>query len=233
MATTPPEGWLMLNGQTIANAATAWPDLWAAAPVIWRSGTSMILPNGADRSLMGATASAALGTVGGANSRAIPLGALPSHSHPMPHTHEHVHTHTIAHTHTMAHLHSIAHNHGSFNTSSPSVPHAHLVSVRTNSTPGTTGSYMAASASGTTLSAQTGNDAQSHYHSFDVPAFVGNSGASSAASTGAASVATSGGASDATTGQPSISATTATGSGAAMDMTPANLRVNWMIKAAA
>lgn len=40
-----PEGWALLNGQTLANAESLFPQLWATAPVGWRSGSNIVLPN--------------------------------------------------------------------------------------------------------------------------------------------------------------------------------------------
>jgi len=41
--TTDPIGFLLLDGRTIPNGATAYPALWAVAG-IWQSGTDLILP---------------------------------------------------------------------------------------------------------------------------------------------------------------------------------------------
>jgi hypothetical protein len=41
--TTDPTGFLLLDGRTIPNGATAYPALWAVA-VVWQSGTDLILP---------------------------------------------------------------------------------------------------------------------------------------------------------------------------------------------
>lgn len=41
-----PSGWVELNGQTLTGAETAYPDLWAASPAAWKSGSDLVLPNG-------------------------------------------------------------------------------------------------------------------------------------------------------------------------------------------
>lgn len=52
VGTTAPPGWALLDGSTITNAQTLYPDLWAAAPTAWRSGSNLILPNGKGRSVV-------------------------------------------------------------------------------------------------------------------------------------------------------------------------------------
>ena len=46
--TTDPTGFLLLDGRTIANGATAYPALWPVATV-WQSGTSLVLPTDAGK----------------------------------------------------------------------------------------------------------------------------------------------------------------------------------------
>ena len=74
--TVEPIGWLFLNGQTVTNADTKYPNLWTVAPSAWKSGTSLILPNMADRVAIGATA--AIGVTGGANSHTLIQAELPA-----------------------------------------------------------------------------------------------------------------------------------------------------------
>lgn len=233
--TTPPAGWLMLLGQTIANGQTLWPNLWAICPASWRSGTNLVLPNLGDRVLMGATAGNIVGTLGGANTRTIPVGALPPHTHTMPHTHEHSHNHTIAHTHTIAHVHSMAHNHPA-GTTSTAAAHEHAVAHNTWMQFGSGSLGMDAGGSGqpSNLMPPTSvmSPAGAHSHTFDVATFSGNTGAASAANTGAASATSSGLPNEATTGGASLATTTSTGTGGTMDMTPAHMRINFMIRAA-
>lgn len=46
--TTDPTGFLLLDGRTIPNGATAYPALWPIATV-WQSGTDLILPSSAGK----------------------------------------------------------------------------------------------------------------------------------------------------------------------------------------
>ena len=71
-------GWLLLSGQTITSADTTYPSLWSAAPTSWKSGTSLVLPNLANRTLFQAGATT-LGATGG--SATIAETNLPSHTH--------------------------------------------------------------------------------------------------------------------------------------------------------
>jgi hypothetical protein len=76
----------MLNGATVVNAQTLFPDLWAAAPASWKSGSSLNLPNIADRTIE-SSGTTARGATGGSNSRTIATGNLPAHSHTINHGH--------------------------------------------------------------------------------------------------------------------------------------------------
>jgi len=71
-------GWLLLSGQTITSADSTYPSLWSAAPASWKSGTSLILPNLANRTLFQA-GTTTLGATGG--SATIAEANLPSHVH--------------------------------------------------------------------------------------------------------------------------------------------------------
>lgn len=100
VSTSADTGWLLLNGQTVASADTTYPALWAVAPASWKSGTSLVLPNAANRAVFG-QGSTALGGTGGSNTVTIASGNLP------------VHTHTIDHNHpsTSATVTDPSHNH--------------------------------------------------------------------------------------------------------------------------
>ncbi|MCB0999809.1 MAG: tail fiber protein [Acidimicrobiales bacterium] len=75
-----PTGWLLLNGATVSGAQTLYPDLWAVAPASWKSGSSLVLPNMANRFPIGA-GTTSLGSTGGANTKTIAEANLPAHSH--------------------------------------------------------------------------------------------------------------------------------------------------------
>jgi len=94
-------GWLLLNGATVANANSSYPALWDVVPASWKSGTSLVLPNMANRMLEGQSTTA-LGAVGGSNTVSIGTANLPAHTHSL-----------NSHSHTITHTHSIDHNHGS------------------------------------------------------------------------------------------------------------------------
>jgi len=209
----------MLNGQAIANADTAWPELWALpATTTWRSGTTLTLPDMADRLLQGGSAGVgAPGVVGGANSRSLVAANMPIHNHTIVHTHEFNHNHTIAHTHTMAHNHAAG-------TTSTAPDHTHGGEFSPHAL--TTGGLWLArriADTGTTPTTITA-PAGAHAHTFDVAAFTGNTGAASTSTSGVPSTTTTGGANPATSGN--------AGSGSAFDVRQAYLKVNYMIKAA-
>jgi len=73
-------GWLLLNGAPIAGADLLYPSLWAIVPASWKSGTTLNLPNTADKTLEGQSTTA-LGVSGGSNTVTIASGNLPTHVH--------------------------------------------------------------------------------------------------------------------------------------------------------
>lgn len=77
---TAPTGWLLLNGAAVTNANTTYPDLWAVVPASWKSGTTLNLPNIANRFPIG-QGTTSLGATGGANTKTIAEANLPSHTH--------------------------------------------------------------------------------------------------------------------------------------------------------
>lgn len=115
MFSTVPSGWLAIEGQTVTNAQTLYPDLWASAPASWKSGSSFIMPNMTGRFPVGQQASDpafdTLQEIGGAkNAVAV------AHSHTIAgHTHttaDHIHG-ISTHTHTTAdHTHAISFDSG-------------------------------------------------------------------------------------------------------------------------
>jgi microcystin-dependent protein len=87
IAVAAPTGWLMLAGQVVPNAQTLYPDLWLVVPATWKSGASLVLPNASDRVAIGQSGTKAIGTVGGANARALAAANLPAHAHTIDHGH--------------------------------------------------------------------------------------------------------------------------------------------------
>ena len=42
---TPPDGWALLDGSTLINAQTTYPELWANVDPAWKSGANIVLPD--------------------------------------------------------------------------------------------------------------------------------------------------------------------------------------------
>lgn len=79
--TTADTGWLLLDGTlTPAGSSTLYPQLWAAIPASWQVGTSIQLPNMANKMLEG-VGTTARGAEGGSNTVTIAEANLPSHFH--------------------------------------------------------------------------------------------------------------------------------------------------------
>ena len=110
-----PTGWLLIQGQTVNNAQSLYPALWAVIPSSWKSGSNMVLPDARQATLggfQGSTDFANLGGTTGANTKKIDSDHLPTHTHTTPnHTHpfsgttsnqstNHTHS-TPNHTHTV------------------------------------------------------------------------------------------------------------------------------------
>jgi microcystin-dependent protein len=53
IGTTAPTGWLLLDGTAHANANATYPELWANAPVGWKSGSTLTLPDARGRMAVG------------------------------------------------------------------------------------------------------------------------------------------------------------------------------------
>lgn len=86
IAATAPPGWLFLQGQTLTDAATNYPALWAAASPVFRSGGNLILPDLRGRAPIGAGQGTGLtlrnlGDITGAESVAITEAQMPTHNH--------------------------------------------------------------------------------------------------------------------------------------------------------
>lgn len=81
IATTQPDGWLFHN-QTIANANSNYPELWAIVPATWQSGTSLVIPNMAGLVMLEDVWGTAIGSAD-LSGDTFTLGAnqIPAHSH--------------------------------------------------------------------------------------------------------------------------------------------------------
>lgn len=75
----PSAGWLEFDGSTYATAD--YPELAALIPSGWISGSDFTLPDLGDTFLTGVAVSGNPGDTGGANSFALTVGQIPSHSH--------------------------------------------------------------------------------------------------------------------------------------------------------
>jgi microcystin-dependent protein len=117
---TPPTGWLLCNGQTLAQTG-AYAALFAIIGTAFNVGAvaagNFMLPNLQGVFPLGAQATNVLGSAGGSYFNTIAVGNLPLHAHPITDV---AHTHTAtqpAHTHTDAgHSHGVTdnqHQHGS------------------------------------------------------------------------------------------------------------------------
>lgn len=116
VGTTAPPGWDLIQGNTIVNAQTLRPDLWAAAPVAWRSGANIIMPDHRGRVSVGYSGAGLFTPIGGLGGSAN--SSMPDHQH-----WNGDHTHTMAdHTHTHDHTHAVG-------TGNESVGHEHGANV--------------------------------------------------------------------------------------------------------
>ena len=73
-------GWLLLDGATITGADALYPVLFFICPASWKSGTTLNLPNMANKMLEG-VGTTARGADGGSNTVTIASGNLPTHVH--------------------------------------------------------------------------------------------------------------------------------------------------------
>lgn len=221
-------GFLHMNGQSIAGADTAYPNLWAVVPASWKSGTTLILPDMTNRVLQGGAAGV-IGDVTGSNTKILVEANLPPHTHTGPsHTHTGgAHTHGMTHTHQMAHTHEHPHTHSDTIAATATV----TTSVRESSTAGTTNSFMTASNTGVT-------DTVTVNPIVDVT-ITGAVGAASDATTGQPAPITTDVPSNLSTGSGGNVTTTASGTGAtgvgngsstAFDVQQQAIKVNYFIK---
>lgn len=75
----PASGWLEFDGSTYATAD--YPELADIIPGAWVTGANFTLPDLGDTILNGVPSGGNVGDTGGANSYALTVGQLPSHSH--------------------------------------------------------------------------------------------------------------------------------------------------------
>lgn len=100
-----PSGWKFLNGQTLTGAQTSFPQLWAAAPAAWRSGSNLVLPDARGRVSVAKSAtgtfSGVVGSTGGAETVTLTANqsGVKSHGHSFTGTQGTVVAETQDHTH--------------------------------------------------------------------------------------------------------------------------------------
>lgn len=247
VGTVAPTGWRLLDGSTVTNASTLFPELWAVVPTGWKSGTSLVLPNMANTFPIGA-GTTALGATGGSNTKVIGSANLPTHTHSIDHDHA-VFTSATEGSHT----HSINHSHGTITSTSESADHAHNFSGTTSTIGdhqhsdnsglgdwlmtefgsatsldlhdgggslayGTTNITAGAGSHSHTYSGTTSGRTVAHSHDVTIPAFTGTSG--------------SGAAHSHSVDIPAFTGTSGNGGFAntPLDVTPAHLAVNFIIK---
>lgn len=176
-----PTGWLLHN-QTVAGANTLYPALWAVAPALWKSGTSLVIPDLSDAVFAQTGGSAAaLGAMGGAMTVTLLAANMPAHTH----TIDHDHPATTSTTQSVNHTHTVSdplHSHAQFVTANPG---SGGTGVRLDYDADGAGSQAysqgvntGASNTGITL----GNETASHTHSVDLPNFTGSSGSAGSGS---------------------------------------------------
>jgi microcystin-dependent protein len=74
-----PDGWLDMNGQTLAQAD--YPELTEVVPSAWKVGSDIIIPDMEDTFLAHVGDTVTLGQFSGANIHTLTLGQIPSHTH--------------------------------------------------------------------------------------------------------------------------------------------------------
>ena len=182
-ADSPPNGWLMCQGQTLA--ATVCPLLYAAIGTTYGSdgpGTFK-LPDLTGKVVLGKSNTHALASAGGAETKALVEANLPHHQHTVPD-----HSHTINHDHGAATSSIESGEHGHLGATDVQGSHNHFIPISAQAQygggagiPDTNGVQTPAAATkdgsgahqhGLTTSGQTAN----HTHSVDLPLFSGSSG---------------------------------------------------------
>lgn len=157
---TAPDGYLMLDGSTVAGADASYPSLWAVAPATWKSGSSLVLPNMANVFPAGAVGGA-VGAVGGANTHTLLQAELPAATISInpPAT-----TITVDPPAT-----TVSVNPPITNTAGQSVTHHHGYTAPSGV--GFGGTSTPSVSDLTTVAANTGDASADHIHAVDIPPF--------------------------------------------------------------
>lgn len=103
MFPTLPTGYVWIEGQSILNCNTTYPDLWAAAPSDWKSGTTLNMPNMKGRIPIYQDATQTefdtMLETGGSKTTTISATNLPPHFHSNAHDHPSASGSTSSDTH--------------------------------------------------------------------------------------------------------------------------------------
>lgn len=103
IAAVAPNGWALLDGTTIVNGQTLYPDLWAVIPASWKSGANILLVDGRGRTTIGS------GTGTGLTARTLGASFIGAETHTLSDLESGIknHSHGMAgHTHTINHDHA-------------------------------------------------------------------------------------------------------------------------------
>lgn len=78
-----PDGWLLIQGQTVTGFQQLYPVAWNRVPSAWKTGSSVKFPDTRSRIAIGAAGYGefVLGAVGGLNEASITQTQMPPHSH--------------------------------------------------------------------------------------------------------------------------------------------------------
>ncbi len=176
-----PTGWLLHN-QTVANANTLYPSLWAIAPALWKSGTSLVIPDLSDAVLAQTGGSAAaLGVTGGAMTVTLLTANMPAHTHSI----DHDHPATTSTTQSVNHTHAVSdptHSHSQFVTANAGTGGPGLRLDYDADGAGSQAYAQGVNTGGSNTGITLGSETANHTHSVDLPNFTGTSGSTGSGS---------------------------------------------------
>jgi microcystin-dependent protein len=76
---TAPPGWLEFNGDT--HSQEDYPELFAALPLAWITGTNFTLPDLEDAFISGVGSAGTIAATGGSNDHVLTVDEIPAHTH--------------------------------------------------------------------------------------------------------------------------------------------------------
>lgn len=209
-------GWLLLDGTPVTGADSTYPALWAVAPTAWKSGTTLNLPDMANKYLSGKDSGETLGAEGGSNTKSLSATNLPKHIHTIHHGHGN--SFTLSQTN---HSHTV--NPDAKATGNPSVDVVHRKGdgYITSTGPGTSFRIPDMHYDAVTNGMQVYTNTFDHTHTIDLP--------SKTSSDETANVSLSGSVTDNTTSSSGDGGAALTG--AAFNVESLHMIVNFQIKA--